>query len=77
MNSKSHPKPFSISYVTLNRGFTPKEAYGEPKVLLELRQILKEDYNVDLKLEEVLDIALVLVGFAETAMKIEAKSGSS
>ena len=47
------------------------------KLLLELRQILKEDYNVDLKLEEVLDVALVLIGFAETAMKIEAKSGSS
>jgi hypothetical protein len=47
------------------------------KLLLELRQILKEDYNVDLKLEEVLDIALVLIGFAETAMKIGAKSGSS
>jgi hypothetical protein len=47
------------------------------KLLLELKQILKEDYGVDLKLEEVLDIALVLIGFAETAMKIEAKGGSS
>ena len=47
------------------------------KLLLELRQILKEDYGVELKLEEVLDVALVLIGFAETAMKIEAKSCSS
>ena len=47
------------------------------KLLLELRQILKEDFGVELKLEEVLDIALVLIGFAEPAMKIEAKSGSS
>lgn len=47
------------------------------KLLLELKQILKEDYGVELKLEEVLDIALVLIGFAETAMKIEAKSGGS
>jgi hypothetical protein len=47
------------------------------KLLLELKQILKEDYGVELKLEEVLDVALVLIGFAETAMKIEAKSGSS
>jgi hypothetical protein len=47
------------------------------KLLLELKQILKEDYGVELKLEEVLDVALVLIGFAETAMKIEVKSGSS
>jgi len=47
------------------------------KLLLELKQILKEDYGVELKLEEVLDIALVLIGFAETAMKIEAKQSSA
>jgi len=47
------------------------------KLLLELRIILKEDYGVELKLEEVLDVALVLIGFAETAMKIEAKSSSA
>ena len=46
------------------------------KLLLELKQILKEDYGVELKLEEVLDIALVLIGFAETAMRIEAKKNS-
>lgn len=43
------------------------------KLLLDLKQILKEDYKVDLQLEEVLDIALVLIGFTETAMRIEAK----
>lgn len=46
------------------------------KLLLELKQILKEDYGVELKLEEVLDIALVLIGFAETAMRIEAKKNN-
>ena len=47
------------------------------ELLLELKQILKEDYGVELKLEEVLDIALVLIGFAETAMKIEARKNNS
>lgn len=47
------------------------------RLLLELKQILEEDYGLNLKLDEVLEIAMTLIGFAETLMKIEAKSKSS
>lgn len=43
------------------------------KLLLELRQIIEEDYGIKLTLDEVLEVAITLIGFAEVAMKIEAK----
>ena len=43
------------------------------KLLLELRQIIEEDYGIELTMAEVMEVAVTLVGFAETAMKIEAK----
>lgn len=47
------------------------------KLLLELRKIIEEDYGTKLTLAEVMEVATTLVGFAETAMKIEAKTNSS
>jgi len=44
-----------------------------PKLLLELKQILEEEYNLKLTMAEVTKVAVTLIGFAETAMKIEAK----
>lgn len=44
-----------------------------PKLLFELRQILEEEYNLKLTMAEVTEVAMTLVNFAETAMKIEAK----
>lgn len=44
-----------------------------PKLLLELRQIIEEDYGIKLTMAEVTEVAMTLIGFAETAMKIEAK----
>ena len=43
------------------------------KLLLELKQIIEEDYGIKLTMAEVMEVAATLVGFAETAMKIEAK----
>ena len=43
------------------------------KLLLELKQIIEEDYGIKLTLAEVMEVAVTLVGFTETAMKIEAK----
>jgi len=77
-SSKYHPRPSLISYAILSRGFMRKGAYGKSEAPARAKSaILKEDYGVELKLEEVLDVALVLIGFAETAMKIEAKMNSS
>lgn len=43
------------------------------KLLLELKQIIEQDYGITLTMVEVTEVAVTLVGFAETAMKIEAK----
>jgi len=43
------------------------------QLLLELRKIIEEDYEIKLTLAEVTKAAVTLVSFAETAMKIEAK----
>ena len=43
------------------------------KLLLELKQIIEEDYGIKLTMAEVTEVAATLVGFVETAMKIEAK----
>ena len=44
-----------------------------PKLLLELKQIIEEDYGIKLTMAEVMEVAVTLVSFAETAMKIETK----
>jgi hypothetical protein len=44
------------------------------KLLLELKQIIQEDYGVKLAMKEVMDIATSLVGFAEITMRIEAQN---
>jgi len=41
-------------------------------LLLELKQILEEDYQLKLTLQEVTEIAMTLLGFTETLIKIEA-----
>lgn len=43
------------------------------QLLLELKQIIEEEYGIKLTIAEVTEVAMTLVGFAETAMKIEAK----
>lgn len=43
------------------------------QLLLELKQIIEEEYGIKLTMAEVTEVAMTLVGFAETAMKIEAK----
>ena len=43
------------------------------KLLLELKQIIEEEYSIRLTMAEVMEVAVTLAGFAETAMKIEAK----
>lgn len=43
------------------------------QLLLELKQIIEEEYGIKLTIDEVTEVAMTLVGFAETAMKIEAK----
>ncbi len=43
-------------------------------LLQELKQILEEEYSLKLTLREVTDIAMSLVGYAETLLKIEAKN---
>lgn len=43
------------------------------KLLLELKQILESEYNLKLTMAEVTEVAMTLVSFAETAMRIEAK----
>jgi len=47
------------------------------KLLLELRRIIEQDYKVKLTMAEVMEVAMTLVGFAETAMKIKAKTNSA
>lgn len=43
------------------------------QLLLELKQIIEEEYGIKLTLAEVTEVAVTLVSFAEAAMKIEAK----
>ncbi len=43
------------------------------QLLLELMQIIEQDYGIKLTMAEVVEVATTLVQFAETAMKIEAK----
>ena len=43
------------------------------KLLLELKQIIEEEYSIKLTMAEVMEVAVTLVSFAETAMKIKAK----
>lgn len=47
------------------------------KLLLELKEIIEQDYGIKLTMAEVMEVATTLIGFAETAMKIEAKMNSS
>lgn len=47
------------------------------KLLLELKEIIEHDYGIKLSMAEVTEVAITLIGFAETAMKIEAKMNSS
>lgn len=42
-------------------------------LLLELRQIIKEEYGIILNLQEVTEIGMSLLAFVETLLKIEAK----
>lgn len=42
-------------------------------LLLELKQILEEDYQLKLSLQEVTEMAMTLLGFTETLLKIEGK----
>jgi len=43
-------------------------------LLLELKQILEEEFSLKLTLREVTDVAMSLVGYAETLLIIEAKN---
>lgn len=43
------------------------------KLILELKQILEEDYGVKLSLEEAYEIGSTLIGLVELLVKIEAK----
>lgn len=43
------------------------------QLLLELMQIIEQEYGIKLTLAEVMEVATTLAQFAETAMKIEAK----
>ena len=43
-------------------------------LLLELKQILEEEFSLKLTLREVTDVAMSLLGYAETLLIIEAKN---
>lgn len=43
------------------------------QLLLELIQIVEQEYGIKLTMAEVMEVATTLVQFAETTMKIEAK----
>ena len=43
------------------------------KLLIELKQILEEDCSLSLTMQEVSEIAVTLLGFIETLIKIEVK----
>jgi len=46
-------------------------------LLLELKQILEEDFNLKLTLQEVTDIGTTLLAFTETLLKIESNNGGN
>lgn len=43
-------------------------------LLLELKEILEQDYKVRLSMQEVLETAIVLLGFVETLAQIDQKT---
>jgi len=43
------------------------------QLLIELKEILDQDYKLKLTMQEVLEIATALLGYVETLLKIEAK----
>jgi len=43
-------------------------------LLLELKQILEEDFNLKLTLQEVMEIGTCLLAYVETLVKIKAAS---
>lgn len=43
------------------------------QLLLELKQILEEDFNLKLTLQEVMEIGTSLLAYVETLIKIEMK----
>lgn len=43
-------------------------------LIRELKKILEEDYNLKLSMEETTEIAVTLLGFVETLIKIESKT---
>ncbi|KKQ98036.1 MAG: hypothetical protein UT24_C0005G0055 [Candidatus Woesebacteria bacterium GW2011_GWB1_39_12] len=43
-------------------------------LLLELKQILEEDFNLKLSLEQVMEIGTILLAYVETLLKIESAS---
>lgn len=43
-------------------------------LLLELKQILEEDYNLKLTLREVTEVGTTLLSFTETLLKVESKN---
>ena len=45
-------------------------------LIRELKTILEEDYNLNLSMEETTEIAVTLLGFMETLIKIESKATS-
>ncbi|PIQ81463.1 MAG: hypothetical protein COZ34_03810 [Candidatus Pacebacteria bacterium CG_4_10_14_3_um_filter_34_15] len=45
-------------------------------LIRELKTILEEDYNLNLSMEETTEIAVRLLGFVETLIKIESKATS-
>ena len=45
-------------------------------LIRELKTILEEDYDLNLSMEETTEIAVTLLGFVETLLKIEAKNQS-
>lgn len=45
-------------------------------LIRELKTIFEEDYNLNLTMEETTEIAVTLLGFMETLMRIESKATS-
>jgi uncharacterized protein (DUF697 family) len=45
-------------------------------LIRELQTIFEEDYNLNLTMEETTEIAVTLLGFMETLMRIESKNQS-
>ncbi len=43
------------------------------QLLIELKEIIEQDYKLKLTMQEVLEIATALLGYVETLIKIESK----